>query len=176
VQAVLDDVRARDERLGRRRPDAVRALVEALSAQLEAARRLRLARDGWALRSDVFRAYRRDVGEALRALENGATRLEDIRALAGPEAKALVRLRDRFETARRLAARVAPPRELQDAHAMLLSALQLARAACEVRLEAVRSGELSRAWDASSAAAGALMLGARAREAIEARLKPPSVP
>ena len=35
------------------------------------------------------------------------------------------------------------------------------------------SGDIKRAWDASSAAAGALMLTARAQADIQAMLKPP---
>ncbi len=34
---------------------------------------------------------------------------------------------------------------------------------------------MTRAWDASSAAAGALMLGARARADIQALLRPPQL-
>jgi hypothetical protein len=34
---------------------------------------------------------------------------------------------------------------------------------------------MTRAWDASSAAAGALMLGARARTDIQSLLKPPQL-
>ena len=34
----------------------------------------------------------------------------------------------------------------------------------QIRREAVLAGDMTRAWDASSAAAGALMLGAKARD------------
>ena len=46
---------------------------------------------------------------------------------------------------------------------LFLSAAHLADTAAKVRMEATLTGDLRRAWDASSAAAGALMLEAQAR-------------
>jgi hypothetical protein len=60
------------------------------------------------------------------------------------------------------------------AHALLVSAAHLAGNAARIRREATLAGDLARAWDASSAAAGALMLGARARADIQSFLRPPS--
>jgi hypothetical protein len=54
-----------------------------------------------------------------------------------------------------------------------VSAAQLADGAARIRREAALSGDIARAWDASSAAAGALMLSTRAQSEIEAMLKPP---
>ena len=44
-----------------------------------------------------------------------------------------------------------------------------------IRRQAASSGDLARAWDASSAAAGALMLSARARTEIQSLLRPPEL-
>ena len=63
-----------------------------------------------------------------------------------------------FETASRQLMRIDPPTELTAVHALLISAAKLAANAVDARRDAVRSGNLAGAWNASSAAAGALML------------------
>ena len=73
------------------------------------------------------------------------------------------------------ASAIDPPEELAAAHALLISAAQLAANAATIRREAALAGSMTRAWDASSAAAGALMLGARARSDIQKLLKPPQL-
>jgi hypothetical protein len=55
----------------------------------------------------------------------------------------------------------------------VISAAQLADGAARIRREAALSGSIDRAWDASSAAAGALMLITRAAAEIDAMMKPP---
>jgi hypothetical protein len=69
-----------------------------------------------------------------------------------------------------------PPEELRAAHTLLVSAAQLATSAARIRREAALSGSMARAWDASSAAAGALMLAARARDEIARALTAPQLP
>jgi len=44
-----------------------------------------------------------------------------------------------------------------------------------VRRDAILANDMNRAWNASSAAAGALMLGAKARADILALLSPPKL-
>ena len=68
-----------------------------------------------------------------------------------------------------------PPEELAAAHALLMSAVQLANSAASIRREATIAGDMTRAWDASSAAAGALMLGAKARTDIQSLLRLPQL-
>jgi hypothetical protein len=70
---------------------------------------------------------------------------------------------------------VVPPHELAGAHALFLSAVQLADNAAQIRREAALAGDMTRAWDASSAAAGALMLGAKARADILTALRLPQL-
>jgi hypothetical protein len=74
-----------------------------------------------------------------------------------------------------MAAAIAPPDELAPAHALLISAVQLAGTAAQIRRAATMAGDMTRAWDASSAAAGALMLGARARADMQIQLRPPQI-
>jgi hypothetical protein len=70
---------------------------------------------------------------------------------------------------------VTPPEDLAAAHALLISAVQMAGNAAKIRREAALAGDMTRAWNASSAAAGALMLEAKARADIEAIMRPPQV-
>ena len=75
----------------------------------------------------------------------------------------------------KLSAAVPPPDELAAAHALLVSAVQLAGNAASIRRQAILAGDMARAWDASSAAAGALMLGARARADIQTLVRQPQL-
>ena len=71
---------------------------------------------------------------------------------------------------------VEPPEEFRNAHALLASAAQLALTAASIRREATLAGDLSRAWDASSAAAGALMLTTRAQTEMQTVSRLPRLP
>jgi hypothetical protein len=75
----------------------------------------------------------------------------------------------------KLSAAIVPPREFVAAHSLLVSAVQLANQAAKVRREATLAADMARAWDASSAAAGALMLGARAQSDIQTLMRPPQL-
>jgi hypothetical protein len=72
-------------------------------------------------------------------------------------------------------ATIQPPSELTEVHSLLVSAVQLADNAAKIRREAAINGNMARAWDASSAAAGALMLAARAQTDLRTVLRPPQV-
>jgi hypothetical protein len=67
------------------------------------------------------------------------------------------------------------PDELKPAHALLISSVNLADTAVKTRRQAAVSGELQLAWDASSAAAGSMMLFSRAREDMEAAVRLPEL-
>jgi hypothetical protein len=75
----------------------------------------------------------------------------------------------------KLASAIAPPQEVAAAHALLISAVQLASSAAEIRREAALAADMTRAWDASSAAAGSLMLDAKARADIQTLLRVPQL-
>ena len=62
---------------------------------------------------------------------------------------------------------------MASAHALVESAARLAAQAVGTREAAVRTGAMDRAWQASSAAAGAMMLLTRARHEIELVIAPP---
>ncbi len=175
LQDLIRTVLTADDRLGRRRPNATAALLATLDRRLDAARRLRLARDQWALRADAYRAYRKRVDKLLRAWSKVRPALEDVRALAGPGPSALARVEVRVGEAQNALAAVVAPDGLRRVHAMLASAYQLAGSASRMRRQAIGKGDMRAAWNASAAAAGALMLFERASHDLAQSLKPPEL-
>jgi hypothetical protein len=175
LERLLDRIRDGDAALGGKRPDAVAALVQAIEARLDVTRQLRLARDRWAMRAPDFRRYRAAMSAQIDLFARLKPALEDIKALAGSTTDSLLGVqRDAAQIVAHASA-IVPPDELKAAHALLVSAAQLANNAARIRWEATLAGNIARAWDASSAAAGALMLGARARTDIQALLRPPPI-
>ncbi len=164
-----------DAKLGSKRPAELSAVLSALDVTAESARRLRLARDQWQVLQPEFNSYRRAVGPALRELQRAERPLEDIRAQAGPKPRVLALVTKRFYRARPAMAGTNPPPMLASVHALLQSAWNLADNALKLRQRAIESGDATRATEASAAAAGALMLAARAREDLDKALAPPSL-
>ena len=68
---------------------------------------------------------------------------------------------------------VAVPAEAQSVHASILSAVQLAETAGRYRTRAIAANDMPVAWDASAAAAGALLLVERASRDLDRLLRPP---
>ncbi len=176
VQGVIAEVLSQDDRLGRRRPAEVSALLATLDVRLDAARRLRLARDSWQLRLADYRTYRQNMAEGLRVVHGLRRVVDDIKELAGPPRAVLLRAELRTSEAALLISRVTPPPELAPVHALYVSAVQLVASACRQRLDAIYRGDEQTAWSASSAAAGAQMLLDRAQEDLTRWLRPPSLP
>ena len=75
LERILDNLRAADQNLGTKRPEVVNGLVAAVREQLEAAQKLQLARDHWAVRLPALREYR-------DAIDLSLIRLDDLDALA----------------------------------------------------------------------------------------------
>ena len=148
----------RDDKLGHRRPGEIASLLAAVDAKLDAARRLRLARDQWAARQPLLRAYRHAIDGPLADLRLSRTSLVAIQQMAGPSAAALRIAARRLARGAEGLALVKAPAELDSAQALLTGAMQLAARAVAGRQSAVRSGVMQSARDASSAAAGALLL------------------
>jgi hypothetical protein len=176
VQRVMDQIKAGDQALGGYRPDTVNSILAAVDERLDAARRLRLERDRWALRQPALRAYRDAMSESLQKLTRLKEPLEDIKALtgSGPDALGLI-LKSSAEI-QKAADTAHPPDELRDLHGLVLSAIQLAQNAAKLRREAALTGSMARAWDASSAAAGALMLTDRIRTEMQSAFRVPQLP
>ena len=154
VRWVLDE----DMRLQRARPADVAALLATLDVKMDAARRFRLALDAWTLRAEILKEYWSTVRRGLDRFLGVRQWLTDVRQLAGPSPGALKQLSEHAVFAQRELSAVAPPAEVASAHSTLVAAAGMAVRAAASRLDAVRSGNMDVAWQASSAAAGSLML------------------
>ncbi len=173
VEKVLDRIDYEDQKLGRRRPDVVTALRATVAADLEAARVLRLRRDQWLLRQDVYQSYQRMVGSQFIGLVKARASLEAIRRLDGPKLSTLQSLRSRLSGGAERLERLRVPDELRPTHDLIVGAWRFAENATRQRADAISSGNLARAWEASSAAAGALMMLTRAQQNIREMLELP---
>jgi hypothetical protein len=176
VERVLENTRKQSAGLAGVRRDEIRALLDTLEARLDATRRLRLALDQWELKVDALREFERGVNLQLRELAKGTTALEDIRKLAGPSSGALEALEKRLAGTTSRLSTMTVPADGRSIHAVLTSAVQLATNAASLRRAAIASGDLQRAWDASAAAAGALLLQQRVREDVAKLTRPPQLP
>lgn len=175
LMRLADRVRLGDRELGGQRPETVAALIGAVEARLDAARRLRLARDRWTLRAPEFRQYRAAIKAPLDVFARLEPALRQIKSLAGSSPSSLMMIESAVSQILQQARAIAPPPEFRAAQALLVSAVQLAGSAGRIRREATLAEDIARAWDASSAAAGALMLGARARTDMQSLLRPPEL-
>ena len=175
VESLKADVESGDRTLGNKRPDSVYGLLAALEEQLNAARTLRLAHDRWALRQADFRAYTTQMTAPLARFDRLKTLLDDIKTLVGSSPFALSAIQRGAAQATRGLSAIVPPEEFRSVHALFLSAAHLADTAAKTRMEATLTGDLRRAWDASSAAAGALMLEAQARSELRSLSQRPKM-
>ena len=173
VAHVLNRIPTEDERLGRRRPEVIQALHASVQAQLNAAQHLRLLRDQWTIRQALYRDYRRVIGTQLLQLVKAQPALEAVRRLEGPAPRMLVTLRGRLTGGAERLQRVQVPADLKAAHEMLTTSWRFAETAVNSRYSAVQSGQVATAWEASSAAAGALMFLSRAQQELRTLLEPP---
>jgi hypothetical protein len=173
IEQVVKAIHEWDVALGQKRSDAVDSLIRAVEEKLDVARRLQLARDRYALRAPVLARYRMAIHTPIELFVQLVPALEGVKALSGSPPATLNGIERTVAQILSLAGAIAPPPEVAAAHALLISAAQLARNAAQIRRDAILASDMTRAWDASSAAAGALMLGARARADIQTSLKPP---
>jgi hypothetical protein len=170
------DLQQHDERLGRKRPEQMQALLTTLDQRLDAARRRRLARDQWEIKVETFRAYERAVKPSMKMLTGSTGLLNDIRALAGPSMRTLTRFEERLASQRSALKAIPAPIDLQAAQTSLISAWQMAEAAVQQRKRAIVDNDMKLAWNASAAASGAMMLLDHAREELARLLKAPDTP
>lgn len=173
VEDVLSRISREDARLGHRRPDMVQALHASVQAQLQASRRLRLLRDQWMIRRSLYADYQRSVRVQMLQLVKSQPTLEAIRRLEGPPPDLLVTLQGRLRGGADRLERVRPPADLRPVHDLLLGAWRFAENAVSRRYEAARTADVAGAWEASSAAAGALLMLSRAQQELQVLLSPP---
>ena len=167
LQQVIARALSADQRLGYRRPGEMSALLAGLDLRVAEAHRVRFARDAWAKRVDVFKDYRQAIRSPRDRMTNMAAQLREIRdrKITSITALKLAEVRARVAIHELRMAKV--PAEAVAAHNLLITAFQLARQAATLRQDAISSRNTTLAWDASSAAAGALMLADRAADELE---------
>jgi hypothetical protein len=101
--------------------------------------------------------------------------LEAIRDMRGTPFERLTTAYERLKGFAADLARIAPPPDLTDVHATLSSSVHMAVEALERRRRAVIVASMADARDASSAAAGAVLLADQARDSLVRRLFPPKI-
>jgi hypothetical protein len=170
---VLARIDPEDAKLGRRRPEVVAGLRAAVSADLDGARLLRLRRDQWQLRQGIYQTYQRSVGIQLLGLVKSQPHLEAIRRLDGPRLDVLRSLQSRLSGGAQRLERITVPEEMKETHSLVVGAWHFAETATRQRADAVATGNVNRAWEASSAAAGALMMLGRAQKSLREMLEIP---
>jgi hypothetical protein len=175
IEKLVTTVLKADDRLGRRRPQTTAALLATLDGRLDAARRLRLARDAWEMRRDGLSGYQRRIRPAIERLRRSSAGLEQIRQLSGPSPEALTPLAARLTEAWREMKNIRPPTEAASVHSLLVNALQLAIRAASSRRQAITGTDMNTAWEASAAAAGALLMSERAQEDLRKLATPPGL-
>ncbi len=175
VERVLERIPKEDARLGGQRPEVVQALSASVQTQLDQARLLRRLRDQWRSRQALVQDYPRSVGFEMVQLVKARASLESIKKLDGPTI-------DRLETLNRVLRggatrleRLLVPEYLRTAHELVVSAWRFAETAASARLRAVATGEITLAWEASSAAAGSLMMLSRAQKELLTMTEPPKL-
>jgi hypothetical protein len=176
LMQVREEVVARDARLGQKRPQEVASLLATLDTRLDTARRQRLLLERWTQRRAVLEAYAATVTPHLGASAVLPRVLEDIKALSGPEPALLAQAEGQLATLRNDSLRHSVPEEARAAHQIWVSAQQLAGRAVMARRSAVSSGDMQQAWEASAAAAGALMLFKQLRVDVPSLVRPPTLP
>lgn len=173
VEKAMNRLDREDAKLGKRRPELIDSLRASIEASLTDARRLRLLRDQWVLRQSIYRNYQRQVGSQLLSLVKAQPQLEAIRRLDGPPLGTLQALQGRLSGGASVLERVQVIEDLRPTHSMLVEAWRFAENAANGRAEAVSTGNVARAWQASSSAAGALMLLSQVQKGIQELLELP---
>jgi hypothetical protein len=173
IERIINRVAKEDSQLGRRRPDVVQALDASLQLQLDNARRLRLLRDRWQIQRSGYRSYQRTINSQLLQLVRLQPSLDAIRRLTGPPPTTLVSIRSRLAGGADRLQRMTVPDYLRPTHELLVSAWRFAETAVNIRYDAVSSGNVAIAFQASSSAAGALLMVERVQRELRALLEPP---
>ena len=173
IERLVRNVLQADDRLGRRRPQATGALLATLDARLADARKLRLEHDAFTARLHVIQAYQRNVRKAVEHFREAIAGLEEIKALAGPSPKVLADLSRGASRGIAVLTGLKAPADVYTAHGLLAGALQMAAQAAAMRQKAVQATSMDLAWQASSAAAGALMMFERATAELDRLSSPP---
>jgi hypothetical protein len=175
IENAIAALKSADRDLGARRPQGVEALLSELGALLESTRTHRAALDRYARVRGSLLQYERTVRPVMSGLDGATPLLNAIRGMKYTAYERLERMTGRLTAFRATLETIAAPDDLADVHATLDSALKMAAYAVARRRLAVSIMSEVIDREASSAAAGALMLSGLAREQLVARLYPPKI-
>jgi hypothetical protein len=175
VSRTIETLRTRDQELGGRRPTLVSTLMAELEALLSSVRTYRAAMDRYVAVRRSLLAYERQVRPMMSGLDGLVPVLAAVRDVRFTAYERLERAGGRLKTLIEAMQTVTPPDDLADVHATLLSAMRMADHACARRRLSVAIRSRVVAEEASSGAAGAMLLAAQAREQLVARLYPPKI-
>jgi hypothetical protein len=173
IERLVAKIPREDAKLGQKRPEVVQSITSAVQTQLIAARRLRLLRDQWLLRQASYRAYQRTVASQILLLVKSQPMLDSIRRLDGPPPDRLLALRTQLSGGAERLERVRTPDYLRGLNDLLVGTWRFADNAVRARVKAIEGGDAASAWEASSAAAGALMMLSRVQSEVRDILEPP---
>jgi hypothetical protein len=175
VEEAIAALKSGDRDLGARRPQTVDALLAELGSLLASTRTHRAALDRYAKVRASLLQYERTVRPVMSGLDGALPVLNAVRDMKYTAYERLERLTGRLAGFRATLETIRAPDDLADVHATLDSALKMASYAVARRRLAmsIMSQVIDR--EASSAAAGALMLAGLAREQLIARLYPPKI-
>jgi hypothetical protein len=176
VQRLLDRLPKEDARLGAQRHETVHSLRVSLETQLDAARQLRLLLDRWSVVRTQYKQYETAIRPELTHLARSRADLELIRRVEGPGPRRLVELRTAFSGGAVRLERMPVSDALRPVHDLIVSTWRFAETAVTTRYEAVTSGSLPTATQASSSAAAALLLIGRTETTVTELLQRPTLP
>ena len=172
---MTETVQARDKALGGRRPQLVAGLLAELEAMVASTKTVNDTLVRYTRVRAHLLAYERSIRPVLSGLDGLRPILNAIRETRYTSYDRLVVASDRLKKYITVVATMQAPEELADVHATLGSALSMADHACAKRRLAVAIMSGPSAEQASSAAAGALLLFDQMRTQLVQRLYPPKV-
>ena len=175
IEAAIATLAARDQEMGARRAPLVTALATELNAMLEATRTYRARLDRYARVRGALLAYERQVRPMMSGFDGMLPIFTALRDTRYTSYERLEWTGSRLTVFQTGLAGVEPPEDLVDVHASLVSAMQMAEHAVTRRKRGISTGNSTYDTEASSAAAGALMLAQLAREQLVVRLYPPKI-
>jgi hypothetical protein len=175
VQRLIWDVADGDQKLGTRRVREMAAFARRLDIELQLAKEQQAAFGRWELVKDQLLAYELRLRPVFDDWVSQRLVLRDVRTGATPRASALDAAARRFASIDATLARMRPLPEVREVHAVLRSAVQLARQGLVLgqRLSVASNADIAR--NASSAITGAELLLSQARAQLVVHLNPRKV-
>jgi hypothetical protein len=175
LERLVASLPARDRDLGQRRRQVIEELAREVETMLADVRAHRAAVERYLRVRSSLLAYERAIRPVMSGLDGVRPVLMAIKDVRYTAYERLVAASERIGRFQDALSKVAPPEDLADVHATLASALQMADRACARRRLASSVVSEAIAAEASSSAAGALILADEMRAQLVKRLYPPSL-